>query len=133
MKRILLLTVLIFSFAMTNAHEGHNKTPGLQSTRPGGTIKGTNHIYLELVSDKDGVQLYPMDHEKKPIPLSDIKMEGKVTIPRKNKTQVLKFTAQDDHFAAKVDAKGAHRYDLEASVTYGGKSEKLKFSVEPQQ
>jgi len=56
-----------------------------------------------------------------------------MTIPRKNKTQVLKFTAQDDHFAAKVDAKGAYRYDLEASVTHGGKTEKIKFSVEPQQ
>ena len=133
MKRVLLLTVLMFSFGIANAHEGHDKTPGLQSTRPGGTIKGTDHIYLELVSDKDGVKLYPMDHDKKPIPLSDVKMEGKMTIPRKNKTQVLKFTAQDDHFAAKVDTKGAHRYDLEASVTHGGKSEKLKFSVEPQQ
>lgn len=132
MKRILLLTVLIFSFGFANAHEGHDKTPGLQSTRPGGTIKGTDRIYLELVSDKDGAQLYPMDHDKKAIPLSEVKMEAKMTIPRKNKTQNLKLTAQNDHFAAKVDAKGAHRYDLDVSVTHGGNTEKLKFSVEPQ-
>ncbi len=132
MKRIILLTALIFSFGIANAHEGHDKTPGLQPTRPGGTIKGTDHIYLELVSDKEGVKLYPMDHDKKPMPLADVKIEGKMTIPRKNKTKVLKFTAQDDHFAAKVDAKGAHRYDLDVTVTHGGKAEKLKFSVEPQ-
>lgn len=132
MKQIFIFLTLIFSFIIVNAHEGHDKTPGYQSSRPGGTIKGTDHIYLELVSDQGSVKLYPMDHDKKPIPLSDIKMEGKMTIPRKNTTQVLKFTTQNDHIAAKVDAKGAHRYDLEVTVTHGGKSEKLKFSVEPQ-
>lgn len=132
MIRILVLVALVFSFGIVKAHEGHDKTPGLQPTRPGGIIKGTKQIYLELVSVEKGVKIYPMDHDQKPIPLSEVKIEGKMTIPRKNTGQELKFVALDDHFAAQVDSMGAHRYDLEISVTQGGKSERLKFSVEPQ-
>lgn len=89
-------------------------------------------IYLELVSVEKGVKIYPMDHDKNPIPLSEFKIEGKMTIPRKNNGKELKFVALDDHFAAQVDAQGAYRYDLEVSVTRAGKSEKVKFNVEPQ-
>lgn len=132
MRKFLLFATLVFSVAIVTAHEGHDKTPGLQPTRPGGIIKGTKQIYLELVSAEKGVKIYPMDHEKKPIPLSELKLDGQMTIPRKNNVQVLKFVALDDHFAAQVDAKGAHRYDLEVSVTRAGNSEKIKFNVETQ-
>lgn len=114
------------------AHEGHDKTPGTLAAPHGGIIKGTDHIYLEVVSGADGVKLYPLDHDMKAIAVADVKVEAKMSVPRKNKSEPVKFSPEGDHFLAKVDAKGAHRYDLDVTVTHGGKPEKLKFSVEPQ-
>ncbi|MDZ4084219.1 MAG: hypothetical protein U1E10_14850 [Bdellovibrionales bacterium] len=113
------------------AHEGHDKTPGALTAPHGGVVKGTAHLYLELVTEKSGVKIYPFDHDMKPVPAKDIRLEAKMQIPRKNKTEAVKFETKDDHFTARVDAKGAHRYDLNLSVTHNSKAEKVKFSVEP--
>lgn len=132
MKKIFMISALIFSFGITHAHEGHDKTPGALAAPHGGMIKGVDHIHLELVSDSTGVKIYPLDHDMKAIPLADVKIEAKMSIPRKSKSEPVKFSAEDDHFIAKINAKGAHRYDLDVTVTHGGKVEKLKFNVEPQ-
>ena len=128
----LILAALFLAFGTAHAHEGHDKTPGALAAPHGGQVKGTDHIYLELVSSGGEIKAYPLDHEMKPVPVADVKLDGKMSIPRKNKSEAVKFTAQADYFLAKVDAKGAHRYDLDVTITHGGKAEKLKFSVEPQ-
>ena len=130
-----LLTFLFASLLALNfawSHEGHDKTPGALAAPHGGLIKGTDHLYVELVSNQDGLKVYPLDHNMKAIPVADVKIDGKMSIPRKSKSEAVKFSAQSDYFEAKVDAKGAHRYDLDVTVTHGGKAEKVKFSVEPQ-
>lgn len=132
MKQLMISVAMFMAFSITSAHEGHDKTPGALAAPHGGIVKGTDHIYLEVVSGSGEVKIYPLDHDMKPIVVADVKIDAKMTIPRKNKSEVVKFSSQADYFSAKIDAKGAHRYDLDVSVTHGGKTEKLKFSVEPQ-
>ena len=113
------------------AHEGHDKTPGAMAAPHGGLVQGTTSLYLELVSVKNEVKIYPLDHDSKPLPVSDVKLESMMTLPRKTKAEKVSFMPQEDHFAATIDAKGAHRYELNIDVTYKGKKEKVKFNVEP--
>lgn len=131
MKKIIYMFTLLVSMS-TFAHEGHDKTPGALAAPHGGVVKGTDHIYIEVVSGPNEVKVYPLNHDMKPVPVADVKLDAKMSIPRKNKSETVKFTTQADYFSAKVDAKGAHRYDLDVTVTHGGKTEKLKFNVEPQ-
>lgn len=132
MTKFLILTALAFTFSSANAHEGHDKTPGALVAPHGGILKGVEHIYVELVTEPKGLKIYPLDHNMKAIPLSDVKIEGKMSVPRKKQSDAVKFVSEADHFSSKIDAKGAHRYDLDLTVVHGGKLEKIKFSVEPQ-
>ncbi len=135
MKKAISYLSIFLAFGFSSellAHEGHDKTPGALAAPHGGVVKGTDHIYLELVTESGGIKIYPLDHATKAVPFTDVKLEGKMSVPRKNKAEIIKFTVDGDHFAAKVDTKGAHRYDLNIKVTHGGKTENLKFSVEPQ-
>lgn len=132
MKRVIpILATLFFSFGVL-AHEGHDKSPGAVAAPHGGVVQGTSHIYLELVTKSDGVHVFPFDHDMKLIPLKDVKLEGTMALPKKGKSEAVKFTPEGDAFTAKIDAKGAHRYTLDLSVVHGGKKEKVKFNVEPQ-
>ena len=133
MKRLLAVLAVTASFSqMSLAHEGHDKTPGAVAAPHGGVVKGTDQLYMELVNETGGVKVYPLTHDSTPIPLKEITLSGSVTFPKKPKAESVKFTQGDDHFTAKVDAKGAYRYSLDLVVTYRGKKEKLKFQVEPQ-
>lgn len=131
MKKLFLTALLALGIAPAHAHEGHNKTPGATAAPHGGMMKGTDSLYLELVGVKNGVKIYPLDHDSKPLPVGDVKITGTFVIPRKTKSETVNFKAEADHFSAVIDAKGAYRYDLAVTVTHGGKSEKLKFTVEP--
>jgi len=127
---ITFLTLISINSVM--AHEGHNKTPGAVAAPHGGVMQGLENIYLELLVDASGIKLYPYDHDLKPVALKDVKIEGSVTFPKKTKAEKVALTSEGDAFSAKVDAKGAHRYTLEVTVTHQGKKEKTKFNVEPQ-
>ncbi|HRO67577.1 MAG TPA: hypothetical protein PL182_08440 [Pseudobdellovibrionaceae bacterium] len=130
MKGILLLALSLCA-SPGHAHEGHDKTPGSKSAPHGGIIQGTNDLYLELLPTAEGVEIYPLDHDMNPVPLKNVKMKGTMTFPRKTKKEDVTFSDSGDKFLAKIDAKGAHRYTLDLSVTHDGKTEKLKFNVEP--
>ena len=132
MKNVLTLILALTIQAAALAHEGHDKTPGSIAAPHGGIVQGTSHLYLELVSSTEGVKIYPMDHDAKPVPLTDVKLEGSVTFPKKPKAEGIKFAAEGDAFVAKVAAKGAYRYTLNLNVEHKGKKEKAKFTVEPQ-
>lgn len=133
MKTLFAVTItLAFSQTLSFAHEGHNKTPGAIAAPHGGIVQGTNQLYLELVPSTDGVKIYPMDHDAKPVAVSDIKLEGTAAFPKKAKADPVKFAPEGDAFVAKVESKGAHRYTLNLNVEYKGKKEKAKFTVEPQ-
>ncbi len=119
------------SVTQSYAHEGHDKTPGSVQAPHGGVVQGSSSLYLELVNDASGIKLYPLTHDLAPIALKDVKVTAMAQPPKKAKLPV-KFTEADDHFEAKVDAKGSYRYTLEVSTAYKGKKEKLTFQVEPQ-
>lgn len=132
----LALMVVIATFLVgpyIYAHEGHDKTPGAVAAPHGGVVKGTDSLYWELVNESGGLKLYPLTHDLAPVPLKEIALAGTVTLPKKPKAEPVTFSQDGDAFSAKVDAKGAHRYALDLSVTYKGKKEKVKFQIEPQE
>lgn len=132
MKRVVTILMTLFFSVGVIAHEGHDKSPGAVAAPHGGVVQGTKQIYLELVTKSDGVEIFPFDHDMKPILLKDVKLEGAMVLPKKSKSEPVKFSAEGDAFIAKIDSKGAHRYVLDLSVVHGGKKEKIKFNVEPQ-
>lgn len=113
------------------AHEGHDKTPGAIEALEGGVVQGTSQLYLELVGGASGIKLFARTHDQAKVLPSELKLLGTAQAPKKKKVPV-KFTEVDDHYEAKVDAKGAYRYTLELTTTYKGKKEKVTFQVEPQ-
>jgi hypothetical protein len=135
MKYILLSSIVSLFATLNaptaNAHEGHDKTPGSAAAPHGGIIKGSEHLYLELVTDQGGVKLYPLDHDMKAVAIKDVKIDAKMSIPRTKKTEPVKLVIEGDHYDARIPAKGLNRYDLDLSVTHAAKTEKIKFSVEP--
>lgn len=132
MKLVFIITALLMTVInFSQAHEGHNKTPGSQSAPHGGQIKGTDHLYLELVSSGTGFKLYPLDHDMKAVPVKDVKVSATMSLPKKSKSEVITLTSEADAFVAVVDAKGAHRYIVNLTLTHEGKTEKIKFNVEP--
>lgn len=132
MRKIFFVTIMTLSFQTpTYAHEGHDKTPGAVAAPHGGVTQGTSQLYLELVKESEGVKIYPLTHDLKPISTKDITLQGSVTFPKNKKQEKVTFTNGDDSFATKIAAKGAYRYALEISVTYKGKKEVVTFQVEP--
>jgi hypothetical protein len=130
MKFLLTAALIALASQFTLAHEGH-KIPGSIAAPHGGLLKAAGSIYLELVTSKDGIKVYPVDHEMKALALTGLKLEGKVLFPKKIKSEAVQFATEADAFTAKVDAKGAHRYTLNLEVTADGKKNLVKFNVEP--
>lgn len=132
MKIIIPILMTVFMPLSLMAHEGHDKSPGAVVAPHGGMVQSASHIMLELVSTSDGVEIYPFDHDMKPLNTKDVKIEGTINLPKKSKSEILKFVIQGEAFTAKINAKGAHRYILDLMASHAGKKEKIKFSVEPQ-
>ena len=134
MKKIICIFTLLASIAAF-AHEGHDNVPGAQVSKmiPPGQVKTTSHMFVEVKEEKGTVKVLIFDHEKKDIPLSDLKIEGSVKFPRIPKAETVKFQAAGNMFEAKVDAKSSYRYTLDLKVTHSGKVENMSFNIEPQQ
>lgn len=125
---------LFIVFGVSNsslAHEGHDKTPGSVSAPHGGQIKGTNQLYLEVVADNEGFKIYPMDHDLKSIALNELNLEANIQFPKKSKTENIKLTLAESFAEAKVESKGAHRYNANIKVTYKNKTDTVSFVIEP--
>jgi hypothetical protein len=132
MKPIILALLLSALPQLSYAHEGHDKAPGAMPAPHGGSVQGTSELYVEVVTTKDGLTIYPLSHDGKALPAAGITLKGEALFPRKNKVEKLSLLPEGDSFSAKVEAKGAYRYTLELSVApKGKKEEKLKFNVEP--
>lgn len=133
MKQFLLAVMMVIGIQQVGfAHEGHDKTPGAVAAPHGGIIQGTDQLYLELVNESGGIKIYPLTHETAAISLKEVTLQGAATFPKKLKAEPVTFTQSEDHFSAKVNAKGAYRYTLDLTVSYKGKKSKVKFQVEPQ-
>ncbi len=123
----------LFLISSAGAHEGHDKMPGVVSApHPGGIVQSSGQLYVELVTKSDGVEIYAFDHDMKVVGPKELKLSATMTFPKKAKGEPVKLSEHADGFLAKISAKGSHRYVLDLVVTYKGKSEKVKFNVEPQ-
>lgn len=133
-KQVIVLCLSLTSLisSLGRAHEGHNKTPGALAAPHGGQIKGTDQLYLELVADTEGIKLYPLDHDLKPVVLADVKVEGTFQLPRAKKSETLQWTSGENYFSSKVKVKSTHRYNVDLKVSFKNKTDKLNFTVEPQ-
>lgn len=135
MNRVVRLVVAvsaIISLSQTAfAHEGHDHAPGVINAPHGGVLEETDRFAVELVTVKEGLKLYLFDHEMNSVDLKGVQVEGKMTLPRNKKSEAVSFKLAKDHFEAKVKAKGAYRYVLDLSVTKSGKTDKVRFNVEP--
>lgn len=134
MKKIICIFSLLASIAAF-AHEGHDNVPGAQVSKmvPPGQVKATSHMFVEVKEEKGTIKVLIFDHEKKDIPLSDLKLEGSIKFPRKQKAETVKFQPAGNMFEAKIDTKNSYRYTLDLKVTHSGKVENLSFNIEPQQ
>lgn len=131
MIRTLILAGSLLFFNSAWAHEGHDHgTPGSIAAPHGGKLKKTKTLNLELVSSKEGVQVYAFDKEMKIVSPSELQIKGSVKYPKNPKAEQVTFTSENDYFKASVDAKGMHRYSLELNVTRGSVSENVNFNVE---
>lgn len=132
MRNGFVLLMGFFLISSAGAHEGHDKSPGAVSAPHGGLIQSSGQLYVELVTKSDGVEIYAFDHDMKVVGPKEFKVSATMTLPKKAKGDPVKLSEQADGFLAKISAKGSHRYVLDLVLTYKGKSEKVKFNVEPQ-
>lgn len=133
MKALMTTLAIIFIGLTVHAHEGHDKAPGALTAPHGGHLKGTSQLYVELVSDSAGIKLYTVDHDLKPVAMSDVKIEGALKRPKQKQAEKLVFNTAESFLETKVDAKGSHRYTVDLKVTYKGQTESVSFIVEPQE
>ncbi|GEM_PF-2350626 len=134
MNKLFIFTALILSFQMSRAHEGHDKLPSAQISKmvPPGQVKMTPHLFVEVKEEKGTVKVLVFDHDKKDIPTKEVVIAAFIKFPRGSKSEKVNFYPVDNMFEAKIDAKNTHRYILNMTVSYGGKSEKMTFNIEPQ-
>lgn len=126
----LIVTLMLFA-PPAFAHGDHDHTPGTVQAPHGGMIQKTHDYFIEVVGASEGVKIYPLSKDLKPLPLNQIKISATYQIPRKKKEPVT-LQAAEGFFEAKIPAKGAHRYALEVNITYQNEKELLTFQVEPQ-
>lgn len=139
MKKFILLFVSVFlSFNLAWSHEGHGgHDAGAMGADTigshGGVVKkALHHLMLEMVKEGQKIKLYPLTHDKKPIPAKEVEIVGKVEIPRKGQKEIT-FKANNDYLESTVDAQGSHRFELKLVVTYKKHKHDVNFQVEPEE
>lgn len=125
----LLLGSLIASPAFS--HGVHDS--GSAKPQKGGVIKSLESLNVELVQIDGEVQIYIFGKDEKSSPLETSKypVSAKVTFPREKKSQEVELTSHKNHWSAKVNAKGSHRYLFEFHIEQAGHKDNLKFNIEP--
>lgn len=123
---------------LTSAHEGHTTPGAAKAAHIGGVTKQTKNLFLELLVEGNELKIYPTDHDSKPVPLDQVKIEATLELPKGTKgggklsfSPMTGSDAKESHFMAQVDTKGAHRYTLKVKATYLNIPGEAKFTVEP--
>lgn len=126
----LVFTLAVMIASPILAHEGHADAPGSVVPPHGGKIQATSELYLEFVKSGDVVKIFPMSHDLKPVPTSEITLSIQLELPRQKVKQPVSPETQSDSWSAKIDAKGAHRFTLIVASKRKNKSETVKFTAE---
>ena len=117
--------------SMAVAHEGHDAVPGAIKTSHGGVAKAGKEINLEYVVSGTEIILYPMSHDGKDLPSTDLKLTATSKGP-KGKNETLKVDAQAVGFKTNVDFKDAYRSEVVVKTDLKGKKDTFKLQVEKQ-
>ena len=90
----------------------------------------TETLHVEVVAKDKEIKIYVYDGDLKPIEnLKVLNAKFATKLPRKDKVS-LEAKINKDHFLANYDKGGAHRYDLEVTLTHGGHTDTLKWTIE---
>lgn len=135
MKMMKMSMLFLISALAAHAHEGHDHGPSNLQAPKGGVLRSLETVHLELKAEGAKIEIYPYEKDAKTEKLvaaqaSKYPVSATVTLPKK-KPQALELSPKGDHWEASFDAKGAHRYALELSITQGGHKDKVKYTVEP--
>lgn len=116
------------------AHEGHdhNGPAGVQAPK-GGTIRGREEDFIEVVSKGKDIKVYFYDKDLKPLDPALFTTTAKVQLPRVKKTEDLTLTLKDNALEGSYDAKKTHRYTLLLTVKNQKEehADTLKYTIEP--
>lgn len=131
-----ILFALLFALS-AQAHEGDHG-PGSVPLQKGGVMRALETVNLELVFKEGEVRIYPFDVKtdpKNPGKLAPSQpdqypVSATVELPR-SKPQPLPLKVSGDHWLAKFDPKGAHRFTVVLDIKQGGHEDKIKWTVEP--
>lgn len=124
---------LLFLFVFSNiaiAHEGHDHGSSQIQAPKGGVIRSLEEIHLELIIEEKIIKIYVYNTSLEADDVNKYPVKAKVILPR-GKTEFIELESKGDHWQAKFDAKGAHRYTLEVSIKQSGHDDKISFTVEP--
>lgn len=130
MFKSLLVGIALLVAHKALAHEGHDHGPGQIQAPKGGVIRSLETVHLELLTKGKSLSIYAYDSSLNPQDVTKFPVSATVTLPKK-KSENLALIPKGDHWEAEFDAKDAHRFALELSITQGGHKDKVKFNVEP--
>lgn len=120
----LLLNTQVFS------HGDHHHGPSGKNAPKGGRMLETEDLHIELVTRAQEIKIYIYDEKMKPFTaLKDLKASLTTQLPRAAKL-ALEFQIKEDHLYAKFDKGAAHRFILELTITHGGHSDTLNWTIE---
>ncbi|MBC7467270.1 MAG: FixH family protein [Bdellovibrio sp.] len=125
----IILTIAIVSSLTAFAHEGHDDAPGALKANHGGTVKAGKELNLEYVVTGSEVKLFPVSHDGKDVPASDVKVTATTKAP-KGKLEAAKIESKDGVYVTQVDFKGAYRLEMAVTADFKGKKSEFKFQVE---
>ncbi len=127
-----ILTLMGFIFPlMVLAHGVHDD--GGAKPQKGGVLKSLETIHLELVQMGDEIRVYVYNKETPPKSedVSKFPVSAKIVLPRNKGSKDIELSAKKDHWSAKYQAKGIHRFDFILNIEQGGHKDKVVFTVEP--
>lgn len=119
---------LILLMSAATAHEGHDHSQ-IQAPK-GGVLHALETVFVEFLSKGQDIQIYLYDLNLKPLAVTKYEASAQVELPRKPR-QKLEIKPFGEHWNAKFDAKGAHRFTVIFEIKQGGHHDQLKYTVEP--
>jgi hypothetical protein len=129
MKKLLVTVLSLGISILAVAHEGHDDAPGALKANHGGTVKSGKEINLEYVVSGSGLKVFPISHDGKDVPPTEVKVTGTQKSP-KGKAEPVKFAANENAYLGTVDFKGAYRVEVTVLTDHQGKKDTFKFQVE---
>lgn len=129
MKKLFTFILLLALPALSFAHEGHDNAPGSLKSLHGGVVQAGKNINLETIITGQEINIYPISHEGKDVPLKDVKVEATAK-PKKGKPYPVQFSVAKQSFKTTVDLNGANRLPIELKITTGGKTDQFTVQVE---